>query len=56
MKKEKKAKEIAASKAGQKKGDEDQPEFTKIDIRVGQITKVCLCILLNLLLDFFSSI
>ena len=43
LKKEKKAKEIAASKAGQHKGgDSDQPEFTKIDIRVGQITKVCL--------------
>ena len=42
LKKEKKAKEIAASKAGQQKGgDADQPEFTKIDIRVGQITKVC---------------
>jgi methionine--tRNA ligase beta chain len=40
LKKEKKAKEIAASKAGQKTGDVDQPEFTKIDIRVGQITKV----------------
>jgi methionyl-tRNA synthetase len=43
LKKEKKAKEIAASKAGQKKGDDaDQSEFTKMDIRVGQITKVCL--------------
>jgi methionyl-tRNA synthetase len=40
LKKEKKAKETAASKAGQKTGDVDQPEFTKIDIRVGQITKV----------------
>jgi len=40
-KKEKKAKEIAASKKGQQKaGGADQPEFTKIDIRVGQITKV----------------
>ena len=42
LKKEKKAKEIAASKAAQAGGDApDQPEFTKIDIRVGQITKVC---------------
>ncbi|KAL7543942.1 hypothetical protein ACHAXR_013336 [Thalassiosira sp. AJA248-18] len=40
LKKEKKAKEIAASKAAQKGGASDQPEFTKIDIRVGQITKV----------------
>ena len=38
-KKEKKAKEIAASKKGQQ-GAPDQPEFTKVDIRVGQITKV----------------
>jgi methionyl-tRNA synthetase len=37
LKKEKKAKEAAASKAGQS----NQPEFTKMDIRVGQITKVC---------------
>lgn len=42
LKKEKKAKEIAASKAAQVGDDApDQPEFTKIDIRVGQITKVC---------------
>ena len=42
LKKEKKAKEIAKSKAAQKggSGGADQPEFTKIDIRVGQITKV----------------
>lgn len=43
-KKEKKQKEIAASKAGQKKagdaGGADQPNFTKMEIRVGQITKV----------------
>jgi methionyl-tRNA synthetase len=48
LKKEKKAKEIAASKAGQNKGDADQPEFTKIDIRVGQITKVCLSFFLSI--------
>ena len=47
LKKEKKAKEIAASKAGQQKGDANQPEFTKIDIRVGQITKVSLTLCLN---------
>lgn len=41
LKKEKKAKEVAASKALQKGGGVDQPEFTKVDIRVGQITKVC---------------
>jgi methionine--tRNA ligase beta chain len=40
LKKEKKAKEAAASKAS--KNAPDQPEFTKIDIRVGQITKVWL--------------
>jgi len=43
LKKERKAKEVAASKAAHKKGGaagSDQPEFTKIDIRVGQITKV----------------
>jgi len=42
LKKEKKAKEIAASKAAAQKGNaaSDQPAFTKIDIRVGQITKV----------------
>jgi len=40
-KKEKKQKEIAASKAGQKNSAaQDQPNFTKMDIRVGQITKV----------------
>jgi len=44
LKKEKKAREVAASKA-RLDGDpggagDDQPEFTKIDIRVGQITKV----------------
>lgn len=37
LKKERKAKEIAASKAGQ---SSDQPEFTKIEIRVGVIKKV----------------
>ena len=35
-KKEKKAAEAAASKAG----NDDQPEFTKMDIRVGKIVKV----------------
>lgn len=40
-KKEKKARAAASSKAGQQKGDSvDQPEFTKVDIRVGKITKV----------------
>ncbi len=42
-KKEKKAKAMASSKAGQKGsggGAADQPDFTKVDIRVGQITKV----------------
>mmetsp|Transcript_14884 Transcript_14884/g.21039 ORF Transcript_14884/g.21039 Transcript_14884/m.21039 type:complete len:799 (-) Transcript_14884:190-2586(-) len=41
-KKEKKAKAVAHSKAQQQGGggDSDQPEFTKIEIRVGQITKV----------------
>ena len=40
-KKEKKAKEIAASKKGQQNSAaSDQPEFTKIDIRVGKIIKV----------------
>lgn len=40
-KKERKAREIASSQTGQKKagGKEDQPEFTKLDIRVGQILK-----------------
>lgn len=40
LKKEKKAKEAAKSKAS--KNAPDQPEFTKIDIRVGQINKVWL--------------
>merc|ERR1712071_676914 len=42
-KKEKKQKEIAASKKGQqnKSGPAgDQPDFTKMEIRVGQITKI----------------
>lgn len=41
-KQEKKKKEAAASKAGQAKsaGDANQCDFTKVDIRVGQITKV----------------
>mmetsp|Transcript_20034 Transcript_20034/g.30133 ORF Transcript_20034/g.30133 Transcript_20034/m.30133 type:complete len:765 (+) Transcript_20034:90-2384(+) len=39
-KKEKKAKNIAASKAGQQANAANQPEFTKIDIRVGKIVKV----------------
>jgi methionine--tRNA ligase beta chain len=46
-KKEQKAKAIAAGKQGQQAaaatesaGDPDQPEFTKIDIRVGKIVKV----------------
>ena len=38
-KKEKRAKEIASSKKGQQSAP-DQPEFTKIDIRVGKIIKV----------------
>lgn len=47
LKKEKKAKAIASSKAGQKNAsgggnDSDQSEFTKMEIRVGQITKVWL--------------
>jgi methionyl-tRNA synthetase len=45
LKKEKKAREVAASKArldgdAGGAGGDDQPEFTKIDIRVGQIIKV----------------
>ena len=47
LKKEKKAKAAASSKAGQAKGgagagsgDANQSDFTKVDIRVGQITKV----------------
>jgi len=42
IKKEKKAKAYASSQKGQKNatGAADQPEFTKVDIRVGQITKV----------------
>lgn len=39
-KKEKQAQNIAASQAGQKAGGDEQSEFTKIEIRVGQITKV----------------
>ena len=39
-KKEKQAQNIAASQASQQSGGEDQPEFTKMDIRVGQILKV----------------
>ncbi len=41
-KKEKKAAAAASSKAGQKKdsGPDNQPIFTKVDIRVGKITKV----------------
>ena len=39
-KKEKQAQNIAASQAGQLSGGVDQPEFTKMDIRVGQILKV----------------
>lgn len=40
-KKEQKAKAIAAGKQGQADaGDVDQPEFTKLDIRVGKIVKV----------------
>jgi len=44
-KKEKKAQAIASSKAGQKKGggadsNDNQPDFTKIEIRVGKINKV----------------
>ena len=42
LKKEKKAKLKAASKAGQQAAaNADQPEFTKMEIRVGQIKKVC---------------
>jgi len=39
-KKEKKAKEMAKSKAGQGTANVNQPEFTKVDIRVGKIVKV----------------
>jgi methionyl-tRNA synthetase len=39
-KKEKQAQNIAASQAGQKEAALDQSEFTKIEIRVGQIVKV----------------
>jgi len=39
-KKEKKAKSAAASKAGQQTSATNQPEFTKVDIRVGKIVKV----------------
>uniref|UniRef100_A0A7S4RE12 methionine--tRNA ligase n=2 Tax=Ditylum brightwellii TaxID=49249 RepID=A0A7S4RE12_9STRA len=42
-KKEKKAKEIAKSKAGQKaSASADQPDFTKMEIRVGEIKKIWL--------------
>lgn len=39
-KQEAKAKTIAASKKGQESVDPNQPEFTKMDIRVGKIVKV----------------
>jgi methionine--tRNA ligase beta chain len=39
-KKEKKAAEIAAQQKSAGSGDANQPEFTKIDIRVGKIIKV----------------
>mmetsp|Transcript_17104 Transcript_17104/g.41617 ORF Transcript_17104/g.41617 Transcript_17104/m.41617 type:complete len:773 (-) Transcript_17104:1137-3455(-) len=39
-KKEKKAAEIAKAKQGQASGDPNQPEFTKMEIKVGKITKV----------------
>jgi len=39
-KKEKKAAEIAKAQNGQASRDPNQPEFTKIEIRVGKITKV----------------
>jgi len=39
-KKEKKAQAIANSKKSQEGDDPDQPEFTKLDIRVGKIVKV----------------
>ena len=48
LKKEKKAKAIASSKAGQKGNtggagnDSNQPEFTKMEISVGQITNIWL--------------
>ena len=41
-KKEKKMKQKAASEAGQNKNDSSQSDFTKIDIRVGKITKAWL--------------
>lgn len=40
LKKQKKAKQNAASKAGQAAEANDQLEFTKMDIRVGEIVKV----------------
>jgi hypothetical protein len=40
LKKEKKAMQNAASKARQVAGASDQPDFTKMDIRVGEIVKV----------------
>ena len=39
-KKEKQAAAIASSKSAQQAGDPNQPEFTKMDIRVGKIVKV----------------
>lgn len=39
-KKEKKAELAAKSQKGARGGASDQPEFTKMDIRVGEITKV----------------
>ena len=39
-KKEKQAQKIASSQANQQSGNDDQPEFTKIEIRVGKIVKV----------------
>jgi hypothetical protein len=39
-KKEKKAELAAKSQKGAQGGASDQPEFTKMDIRVGEITKV----------------
>lgn len=39
-KKEKKAALAAASQKGRASAASDQPEFTKMDIRVGEITKV----------------
>mmetsp|Transcript_27234 Transcript_27234/g.45410 ORF Transcript_27234/g.45410 Transcript_27234/m.45410 type:complete len:787 (-) Transcript_27234:75-2435(-) len=39
-KKEKKAQNVASSEAGRRGADGDQPEFTKMEIRVGKIVKV----------------